>query len=384
MKNIILYGSWQTKNIGDIAHTPGFLSLAKEFLPEEEYSITLWPCALDRGVREMLLKNFPSLRIVEEEEEVKKAFAQCDLFIHGSCPYPNAGGVNYFRQHSSKPYGFYGISADGFWSEERRELLDNASFIFCRDSISEHFLHQQSLRCPRIAFTPDSTFALRLEPESNAEDFMRENGLEEGKFLCVIPRLRWTPTSFDEENFYYKDEKREQATLQRLEEDMAKMRSLICSVVEKSDLKVLICPEMTYQVPLGRRYLYDRLPEKIRSRVVLKREYWITDEAQSLYSKAHSLLSMEMHSPIIFITQGKPAILLRQAEDTVKGQMWRDVGLQKWIFELNVTSPEEVEKSLLEIIEEYPAALQCAEKARSYAWEVAEERFAFIRELLKK
>jgi hypothetical protein len=67
---------------------------------------------------------------------------------------------------------------------------------------------------------------------------------------------------------------------------------------------------------------------------------------------------MEMHSPIIFITQGKPAILLRQAEDTVKGQMWRDVGLQKWIFELNVTSPEEVEKSLLEIIEEYPAALQ--------------------------
>ena len=80
MKNIILYGSWQTKNIGDIAHTPGFLSLAKEFLPEEEYSITLWPCALDRGVREMLLKNFPSLRIVEEESEVKKAFAQCDLF----------------------------------------------------------------------------------------------------------------------------------------------------------------------------------------------------------------------------------------------------------------------------------------------------------------
>ena len=162
MKNIILYGSWQTKNIGDIAHTPGFLSLAKEFLPEEEYSITLWPCALDRGVREMLLKNFPSLRIVEEESEVKKAFAQCDLFIHGSCPYPNTGGVNYFRQHSSKPYGFYGISADGFWSEERREVLDHAAFIFCRDSISEQFLHQQSLQCPRIAFTPDSTFALRL------------------------------------------------------------------------------------------------------------------------------------------------------------------------------------------------------------------------------
>ena len=74
---------------------------------------------------------------------------------------------------------------------------------------------------------------------------------------------------------------------------------------------------------MGRRYLYDPLPEKIKKRVVLKRDYWITDEAQTVYAAAHSLVSMEMHSPIIFISAGKPAILLRQAEDTLKGQMWR-------------------------------------------------------------
>ena len=382
MKRIVLRCSWQTKNIGDIAHTPGFLCLAQKYLPDVE--ICLWYAQIDRGVREMLQKNFPSLRFLDSEEEIIEALRSCDLFIHGSCPLVNAWSIQYFRKYSSKPYGFYGISADGFWSDEKKEVLENAAFIFCRDTISEHFLNQQSLKCSRIAFTPDSTFALRLEPESNAERFMLENGLEEGKFVCMIPRLRFTPADFDEDHFYYKDEKRERPTMLHLEEDMEKMRSLICSVVEKSDLKVLICPEMTYQVPLGRRYLYERLPEKIREKVVLKREYWITDEAQSIYSKAHSLVSMEMHSPIIFVTQGKPAILLRQAEDTVKGQMWRDVGLQKWIFELNVTSPEEVEKTLFEIIEDYPAAVKTMEKARSYAWDVAAERFGEIRSLLEK
>ncbi|MBR4666738.1 MAG: polysaccharide pyruvyl transferase family protein, partial [Lentisphaeria bacterium] len=69
MKTVLLRGSWQTKNIGDIAHTPGFLNLAKKYLPEA--SIWLWPCQIDRGVREMLLANFPGLRLVESEAEIQ-------------------------------------------------------------------------------------------------------------------------------------------------------------------------------------------------------------------------------------------------------------------------------------------------------------------------
>jgi len=382
MKRILLRGSWQTKNIGDIAHTPGFLRLAADHLPDTE--MWLWPCVIDCGVREMLLANFPSLRIVENDSEIREAFDKCDLLVHGSSPMIDIQGVNQWRHFSDKPYGFYGITADGLWSDEKKDVLSHAAFIFCRDSLSKYFLGQQNLECLIIRFTPDSTFALRLQQNEHAEQYMAENGLEKGKFICMIPRLRRTPNAFDEEHFYYRSPQIETENNVWLESDMEKMRQVICAVVEKSDLKVLICPEMTYQVPLGRRYLYERLPESVRKRVVLKREYWITDEAQSLYAMAHSLVSMEMHSPIIFITTGRPAILLRQAQDTWKGQMWRDINLQDWIFELNSTPAVAIEKRLFEIINDYPAALRQAENACRFASETSAASIKQIAQFFNK
>ena len=38
---ILLRSSWQTVNIGDIAHTPGVLALLEKHLPEA--AVTLWP-----------------------------------------------------------------------------------------------------------------------------------------------------------------------------------------------------------------------------------------------------------------------------------------------------------------------------------------------------
>ena len=380
MKSVLLRGSWQTKNIGDIAHTPGFLNLAKKYLPEA--SIWLWPCRIDRGVREMLLANFPGLRLVESDSEIQEAFEKCSLLINGSGPGIESWSLGEWHARTKKPYGFYGISADGLWTEKKKTLLNDAAFIFCRDSLSQYFLHQQQLDCPVIDFAPDSTFALQLGKNEGAEKYMRENGLEPGKFICVIPRLRYTPADFDDEHFYYKDPKRQNPSEEHLESDMGKMRQVITEIVQKNDLKVLICPEMTYQVPMGRRYLYEPLPEKIKERVVLKREYWITDEAQTVYAAAHSLVSMEMHSPIIFITAGKPAILLRQAEDTLKGQMWRDIGLQNWILELNVSGAYEISRHVFEIIDSYPEALRQAETARDNADRAAAEAFRKIRTMI--
>ena len=376
MKPILLRGSWQTKNIGDIAHTPGFLNLARKNWPGTP--VWLWPCQIDRGVREMLLENFPGLRIVESNAEIGEAFAECSLLVNGSGPAIDIGAMSKWHAETGKPYGFYGVSADGLWTEDKKAVCNGAAFIFCRDSLSQYFLRQQQLACPVIDFAPDATFALQLEKSDNAAKYLRENALESGKFVCVIPRLRFTPSSFDDDHFYYNDPARQQPSESHLEADMEKLRQVIIEVVEKSDLKVLICPEMTYQVPMGRRYLYDPLPKTIKKRVVLKREYWITDEAQSVYAEAHSLISMEMHSPIIFITAGKPAILLRQAEDTFKGQMWRDIGLQNWILELNVSGAEEISRHVFEIIDSYPEALRQAEQARDNAERAAAAAFRKI------
>ncbi len=380
MKRILLRGSWQTKNIGDIAHTPGFLHLASQFMPEIE--IQLWPCQVDRGVREMLLANFPQLKIVETDSDIQRAFAECDLLVNGSGPCIDLAGIQFWREQTHKPYGCFGISADGMWTVERRAILSEAAFIFCRDSLSEYFLKQQNLTCPIIAFAPDSTFGLKLEKSNTAEAFLQENQLETDKFVCVVPRLRYTPTSFDEEHFFYNDPKREAATMQSLDMDMLKLREVICHIVEQFNLKVLICPEMTYQVPMGRRYLYEKLPYEVRKKVVLKREYWITSEAESVYAKAAALVSMEMHSPIIFIAENKPALLLRQAEDTWKGQMWRDLNLQDWILELNVSSSELINHHLDMIMQHYSESLKKAQAVAKQAITIDRMAMEQIKQIL--
>ena len=382
-KKILLRGSWQTINIGDIAHTPGFLSLAKEYLPEAE--VWLWPGRLDRGVREMLLKNYPGLRIVETEREVHEAFEQCVMLVHGSAPNVQVAAIRLWRKFSDKPYVIYGVTADKLWTPEKKEVLSHAAAVYCRDSLTLHFLKAQELQCKTLDFAPDSTFGMKIKSDDKAAlRFLEQNQLEPGKYVCVIPRLRWTPASFDSKGFYYQDPDKELAMRTHVESDMEKLREAICFIVRKTGLKVVLCPEMVYQVEVGKRYVYDRLPEDVKAKTVWKSEYWITDEAAGVYSRAHSLLSMDQHSPIMFITMGLPAVLLRQAEDTWKGQMWRDIGLQKWIFELNVTPASDICECMQKIVSDYPAALRQAEYAKECARQASEKAMRHIGELLRQ
>ena len=76
-----------------------------------------------------------------------------------------------------------------------------------------------------------------------------------------------------------------------------------------------------------------------------------------------------MHSPIIAVAAGTPAVLLRQPTDTRKGQMWRDVGLDQWIFEIDDTTGKQVAQRLVEIGSDLPGAREIAAKARAFAHE---------------
>ncbi|MFW6104173.1 MAG: hypothetical protein ACOC59_03795 [Bacteroidota bacterium] len=49
---------------------------------------------------------------------------------------------------------------------------------------------------------------------------------------------------------------------------------------------------------------------------------------------AFAVLSFECHSPIMSCFNGTPAFYLRQPEDTIKGQMRYDIGLEDWVFEI--------------------------------------------------
>ena len=128
-------------------------------------------------------------------------------------------------------------------------------------------------------------------------------------------------------------------------------------------------PEMTYQVPRLRPLLYDPLPADVKPSVAVLDRYWLTAEAASVYARAAAVVSFEMHSPIMAVAAGTPAVLLRQPTDTRKGQMWRDVGLDEWIFEIDDSTGRAIAERVIQIGKHLPAARALAGKARAFARE---------------
>lgn len=170
----------------------------------------------------MLLENFPELRIVESETDVREAFEQCSMLVHGSAPIVADRNIRAWKEKTGKPYGLYGVTVDGLWTEDKKTTLSEADFVFCRDSLSQYFLYQQNLKCPMIGFAPDSTFGMKLGKDDSAEKFMKDNGLEPGQFACVVPRMRLTPASFDDDHFHYTDPWRESSAMNNVESDMGR------------------------------------------------------------------------------------------------------------------------------------------------------------------
>ena len=81
-KRVLVRSSWQTINIGDIAHTPGLLRIIEAYLPDAE--VYLWANRLDNGVDRLLTSNFPRLKIIDGENNLQQAFELCDFLLHGS------------------------------------------------------------------------------------------------------------------------------------------------------------------------------------------------------------------------------------------------------------------------------------------------------------
>jgi polysaccharide pyruvyl transferase WcaK-like protein len=329
---VVLRSSWQTVNIGDIAHTPGVLALLEKYFPEAE--VTLWPSSVDNGVKAMLQARFPQLQFVGPAPDVTKLYAANDFLLHGSGPsLVGEKQVAMWRKQGPKPYGVLGIT-QGKPSAETAEILSGAQFVYFRDSVSLATAKAGGVNCPVMGFGPDGAFATDLRDEQKAEAFLHGWGLERDKFLCCIPRYRHTPywRIHKERPF---DPVKQKRNDEMKEHDHAQLRAAIVQVVMQTDLKILICPEDRTQMTLGKEVLFDPLPEEVKNRVVWRQDYWLTDEALSVYVRSAGLFGNEMHSPIMCIGNGIPAIVCRWAEQTSKGNMWKDIGLQEWLFDLD-------------------------------------------------
>jgi hypothetical protein len=345
---IVVRSSWQTVNIGDIAHTPGLLRLLEEHLPEVE--VWLWPSNVDHGVRELLGGRFPRVRILDPRQARAEVFRECDFLLHGSGPSLVARrDVRSWREETGKPYGVYGITLDPFFMPDSRrptasgeevmedslDLLSTAAFVFFRDSASLMFAKTQGCGCPIMEFGPDAAFATDLRDDPAADQFLAEHGLEEDRFLCCIPRYRFTPTWRIAEKNQPVDPIRHARNEELKEHDHAQHRQAIIQLVRDLDLQVLVCPEDRTQMAIGREMLVDPLPADVKKRVVWRSDYWLPGEAVSTYVRSAGLFGNEMHSPIMAVGNGVPAIVCRWREQTTKGLMWRDIGLGRWLFDMD-------------------------------------------------
>jgi polysaccharide pyruvyl transferase WcaK-like protein len=369
--HILLVSGWQTVNIGDIAHTPGLIHLLKTYIPE--LKITLWPNDIDLEEERSLLSYFPDLTIVKDDfartgvagsETANKAMDEADFMLHGSGPgIVGLKKLQLWREQSAKPYGIFGVTVGSVWPE-LKDVLDGASFIFTRETRSLDVLKEAVIEGPEIGFGPDATFFLPNRNEASAKFYMESRGLKDRRFICIVPRSRYTPYHRAHVRINWDRQQTDRVIAENLkyaEEDHRKLREVIIRYVEETGNMVVLCPEMEYQTELFEPYLYNPLPSHVKDHILMH-PYWQPDDAASLYARAAVVVSAECHSPIIALVNGTPAIYVRQPSDTIKGHMYYDLKLDDWIFEIEESTGEQIADSVMEINNNVDQAL---EKVRS-------------------
>ncbi len=359
-RHILVVSGWQDVNIGDIAHTPGLLHILQTYFPESR--ITLWKKSHNESVGQMLKGGFPNVRVIYgdvdrdtahvESTEVLEAFEQADILIHGSGPgLVGRYHIAAWQKHSTKPFGIFGITL-GSINDEVKAILLKASFIYVRESKSLGVLGSAGIRHTKTMFAPDATFWFNLLDEQKAAICLKRNRLKEKAFICVIPRLRYTPYHKIQRGAKHwmgiSDEKVDAINEQWKEADHAKLREVMIRWVRNTGNRVLVCPEMTYQVDIMDELLIDPLPDDVQP-FVAKRGYWLPDEAASIYRQSLAVISFECHSPILAAANNTPFIYLRQPQDTIKGQMYYDLGFDDWIYEIEQSEGEEIAATVMEM-----------------------------------
>jgi hypothetical protein len=398
---ILLREALQFENIGDSGRVPGTIRLFDQHLPDAE--ITLWPWRLHAREREMLLAAFPKLRIAEGDMDASgkastpalaEAWANSNIFLS-----PAKSAATY-RQWAAtgRRYGFFGSAFDPISGRDNqpegatleslrqqidqlppgaferkfgsRQLYERASFIFCRDTLSLRFLEKQRVRPGRLAFGPEGCFAIAVRDDRRAEEWLRRHGLQPGGYICVVPRLRFTPYyrvhNLPREKQDYEIDAINDRTVAA---DHQPLREMIALWVRGTGMKVVACPEMSYQIQTAKEQLVDPLPEEIKRHVVWRDSFWLANEAASIYARARAVVSVECHSPIIALANGTPFLHVRQPVDSVKAHMFHDIGLGDWVHEVGETSGQALWAQLLEI---HASPAQAKERVQAALGRVAE------------
>ena len=322
-------------NIGTAAHAPGTLAVLQKYLGPD-IRITVWADApLSGPLAKMMRRHFPEVNIVSGSPdgsgspELKKAAEEADLFLVSSGE-SVAGSVrrsmDEFQQRTGKPAGAYAI---GF-HPDALPWIDRMAFAWFRDPVSAENAAKRSV-CPVQGWAPDAVFDFDCADEEGAAAFLAEHDLKPGGFICCIPGQRHTPRW----NYFDVPARPDlDAVNARWEEhDNAPLLPVIRDAAGRFGLKVLICAEQVSELPLIRRLVYDRLPPEIRTCCVPQERLWSPDLALGVYRASRGVFGVEMHSQVMAVGSGIPAVLLRHPQFGTKSGMWQSIGLADWLID---------------------------------------------------
>lgn len=359
--SILLISGWNLYNIGDVAITPGFMRLVRRHIPEAR--ITVLAASYPEELR-TYLSRFPDqlgdFDLIPMEfkggtpltPQMEAAFQGADLLVLNSGMTLSYGyyGHEWDRylprllaflkaREMGVPYGIYGHSFDRVDPPADilyRDVLGSAAFVYARDSESLALLKSRGVACPEMGFGPDSTFAFDLrtpETETYAESFLREHQLEAGKFLAFVPRL-------DVDRFRADGRELEHA---------AQARELIAQWARRTGEPVVIVPEVERLLETHRTLVHDQLPPDVQPHVRYLNSYWMPDQAQAVYARARLVVSAEMHSVILALAAGTPALHPHFAQAGLKQWMLRDLGIPEWRFDQDTVSAAQIADAMVAV-----------------------------------
>lgn len=394
-KTVLLQSAWATHNIGDIGHTPGTLRVLEQHLPEVR--VILWAMSLDERVTAMLRARFPKVEILEgslagktaKDEKLREAILGADLYIRNSGMGQDTNFMQ-FCHKNGKPYGLFGQSyfpdmVEGKGADERKALLDDAAFIYTRETKSLGILKDAGVKTPVLEFGPDGCFGIDVRDDTRGLATMRKLGLEERKFITLQLRTH-TPSHPGV------DDKRPQKlnplhpTPEMIADDerrAAKYCELITRWVKKTGNKVLIAPEVMKEMEHNKRFIYDRLPPETQKHVVNLESFWCADEAASVFARAHTIVCHEPHSPIIGLANGTPIIHTYSEFHSPKCWMFKDIALPEWLLEFDTTSIDLWADTLFAIDADYAGAQAKVKKAMAYVHECFGHSMQVVKEIIK-
>lgn len=368
------------------------LLLLEKYLPDAE--VIFWPfySYLPPDEVALLMRRFPKLKIAEGKlsaegiastPELAHAFDTADLFLHNSGPatlgWADAAA---FKRLRRKPFGVYGVSY-GLYGIPEKSTLSEAAFVYFRDSASLAKAREDGVSAPVMGLAPDAAFAMNLSNNRSATAYLKANALTQGKFLVCLPKHRLTPAWLHVHKNRPFDPMRHARNEAMKEHDHAPLIEAIIAVTRKTDLKVLIGHEDETQLPIGKTWLYDKLPDDVKTKVIWRNTLWSVDEALGIYTKSAGLFGHEMHSPILCVGNGIPALVCRWEEQSTKGLMWRDIGLAEWLFDMdNEDEVKRLPATVLALAQDLGAARGRTREARVFVQKEQEKTMRTIKKAL--